>query len=185
MHRQIRSKKTKKRTTVLLSVAVLILAALLALYLLVIRDDTVSNSPPTDGINYNPPTNEEKAAGDLIKDSVDEEDARQNNSGEDTDNDKKTVSVIITDASQYDNKVEVRSFIPNHFHDGTCIIKFTKLNYELTKKTPAYRDVSSTICTNPDISRSEFQENGDWKVEVKYESEDAEGVSETQTVTIN
>ena len=145
--------------------------------------DMSRNDNWIDGVNYDPPTEEERAAGDKQKEKVDKEEQRQNSQNGDS-TEKKTTNVIITDAGQYDDIIEVRSFIPDHYQDGTCTIAFRKGGQTITKGTPAYRDASTTICTNPLIKRSEFPSAGDWQVSVSYDSKDAKGTSETQTITI-
>ncbi|HTE22518.1 MAG TPA: hypothetical protein VK674_05765 [Candidatus Limnocylindria bacterium] len=144
------------------------------------RDDWV------DGVNYGPPTEEEKASGDKQKETTDAEEEQQNAPEPPDQNDpqKKAVTVIITDADQYDAIIEVRSFISDHYQDGTCTITIKKGSQTVTKKTPAYRDASTTICTNPLIKRSEFPSAGDWQVTVAYASKDAAGTSDAQTIKI-
>lgn len=178
----------KRRLFVALLVALLLIALGLFLYKQNQRSNT--NNPlgasETDGINLNPPTEEERKAGDARKQEISAERRlaeSQPSSGSGASN-KKTVSVIITDASQYDDLIEVRSFIPDHYQDGTCTITFRKDDRTLTKMTPAYRDISTTICTNPNIKRSEFSTSGEWQVTVSYESADAKGTSNSQTITI-
>jgi hypothetical protein len=143
-------------------------------------DEQTSDVNPND-INYEPPTEEEKNSGDEQKDDVLKDEEQRN----DPDNqNKQTASVIITDAKQYDDIIEVRSFIPNHYEDGTCTITFTKDSQSISKDTPAYRDASTTICTNPLFNRSEFPGSGDWNLVVYYKSTGASGQSSITTVKI-
>jgi hypothetical protein len=158
-----------------------VLVAVLFLLVHVRNRGGLNGGEQTGIINYGPPTEEEKRAGDIRKQEIDTE---QKQNDENTSTGKKTVSVIITDAAQYSDKIEVRSFIPNYLQDGTCIITFKKDTQTLTKTTRAYRDISTTICTTPVIKRSEFPVSGDWQVSVSYQSQDAEGVSDLQTITI-
>ena len=174
---------TKKRAFIVLATVVLAGAGFFFY-----RSYTSNNDDNwVDGVNYNPPTEEEKAVGDTQKETADTEEEQQNppKPSEQTTPQKKAVTVIITDAGQYDDIVEVRSFISDHYQDGTCTITFRKGSQTLTKKTPAYRDASTTICTNPLIKRSEFPSAGDWQVTVAYTSKDASGTSDAQTVKIN
>lgn len=134
------------------------------------------------GTSYEEPTQEEVTAGDdqKIRNIQDEE---QRNDPENQN--KQTANVIITDAGQYDDIIEVRAFIPDHYQDGTCTITFTQGSQTITKDTPAYRDVSTTICTNPLFNRLEFPSAGQWQLVVRYSSAGASGQSDQQTVTIN
>jgi hypothetical protein len=138
-------------------------------------DDTQQTE---DYINYNPPTDEEKAAGDAAKANLDTQSSNQNGSP------NGNATVIITDAAQYDDVIEVRSFISNHYEDGTCTITFTLGQKTVTKETPAYKDISTTICTNPLFQRSEFSVAGQWQMTVSYKSTGASGSSAPRVVTI-
>lgn len=143
------------------------------------RQNTPRKPVLQNGVNYSPPTESEKQAANDIKDTI--VNSQQNNQSTDG---KTKASVIITDAAQYENTIEVRSFIPNHYEDGTCTITFTHQNLKVQKTAPAYRDASSTICTNPLVGRSEFTATGEWAVIVSYTSEHANGTSEAKTLTV-
>lgn len=170
-------------------ILVLVLALMAAAYLSWNQFRTKSDSrSPTGtmantGDTYSSPTNEEQEAGDkqkeINKQREQSQQANPQNSG------KKAASVIITDAGQYDDVIEVRAFIPDHYQDGTCTITITKDNHKVSKSTPAYRDVSTTICTNPLFARSEFAETGEWQAVVSYSAEGAQGSSEPKNITIN
>lgn len=145
-----------------------------------------SSSSTTDGnINYSPPTEEEIKAGNIAKENTANSPTSNDDAGlEQPNGPKEKVDVIITDANQYDEIIEVRSFIPNHYQDGTCTIRFSKDDYTITKQVPAYKDATTTICTNPLINRSEFIVNGTWQVSVAYDSTNAEGLSTTKSIEI-
>ena len=135
-------------------------------------------------INYGPPTEQEKSAGDNKKTEI-VENEQQPNDDEQTDGNKKQATVTITDAAQYDDIIEVRSFISNHLQDGTCTILFTQGSQKLERQTPAFADASTTICTNPLIKASDFPVKGTWQVKVSYSSTNAVGESASQAVEIN
>lgn len=132
-------------------------------------------------INYSPPTSDEQQAADEQKDRVVQEEEKRNDT---IDPSKKNANVVITDAAQYDNVIEVRSFVSDHYQDGTCDIIFIQGDHKVAKSTPAYRDASTTICTNPLFNRSEFPASGEWQVTVTYSSVNATGTSKSQSVTI-
>jgi hypothetical protein len=172
--------RNKKGLLLGLLLIVLLVAGGVPAYNRFFKDKT--DTPPSEGVNYRPPTEEEQDAGDKRKEEIVEEE--QNQQPPPTDGTKKKATVIITDAGQYDGIIEVRSFISNHYQDGTCTITFKQGSHTLTKQTPARKDVSTTICLNPQIKRSEFPTAGTWQVTVTYESKDARGTSETQTLSI-
>lgn len=180
-----KSESSKKYILLIIICLLLVLAAGSLLYYKtnIFKQPTKS---VTETINYNPPTKEEMASSDAIKDKIVE---NQNNTSSNNTNSNHTsqttnASVIITDAGQYGNVVEVRSFIQNEYQDGTCTITFTKGSQSLEKTTPAYRDATTTICTNPLINRSEFPEAGDWYVTVKYTATNISGISEKKLIKI-
>lgn len=140
---------------------------------------------------YTPPTQEEKQSGNEIKPEVvkrqEQEDAQKKdstNSSTPTTSTNNNAEVIITDAAQYNNVIEVRSFVANKYQDGTCKITLTKGELVVSKETKAYKDATTTICTNPLIDRSEFKQTGDWQVFVQYTAGATTGSSKPQTVKI-
>lgn len=134
-------------------------------------------------IDLSPPTEQEQAAGDQRKKDIVANE--QQGALPQPDSQTKTATVIITDAGQYDNVIEVRSFIPDHYQDGTCTITLRQGTQVITKEAPAYRDATTTICTNPMIQRSELPAAGNWQVTVAYASAGANGLSEVKTIKID
>lgn len=181
----VRKKSGRKRFLIGLVTLVLLVSVLLLLEKTQVINLYSRNEPvevtEEEFINYSPPTDEERQAGDNQKDAtLQDEEARKNAAEQQG----QKATVIITDAGQYADIIEVRAFIPDYYQDGTCTITFTKDSLTVTKDTPAYRDVSTTICTNPNFARSEFQEAGDWQLAVNYTTSGAHGSSASQTVTI-
>ena len=176
---------TKKKQILLLASAIIILIAVGAfLYFRNQSNDTLELGE----INYNPPTEEEANAGDDKKpELVAQQDREANSDQQSSDNSdsKKQVTVIITDADQYGSNIEVRSFIPDHYQDGTCIITISNGSDVIKKSTPAYKDASTTICTNPLFARSEFGSTGNWQVVVEYVSDSAYGKSDARSIQVS
>lgn len=172
-----------KKKKVIILVLVLLLIIMGTTVAFVILSDDQPKAGDTSTVNYDPPTDEEIRAGEKQKDKIDQQEElieqESQNPGK-----EKNVSVIITDAGQYDDIIEVRSFIPNHFQDGTCTITASQGITKITKETPAYKDISTTICTNPLINRSEFSSTGQWVITVDYVSAEAHGRSDPKTITI-
>ncbi len=139
---------------------------------------TTGQSP--EGINYGPPTEEESKAGDDQKQDITDSDETPVPPSPDTAN------VVVTGAEQSGDTIEVISYVSNVYKDGTCTFSFTHENHTVTKTTAAYRDVSTTICNNPLVPRSEFPAAGDWTVKVSYKSSDgATGQSGPKTFKID
>lgn len=97
---------------------------------------------------------------------------------------KKSIDVIITDASQYNDEIEVRAFMPSIVESGTCTVVFRNDTEEFRVDEVAYADATTTICTNSIIKRSMFKEKGNYTVQVVYESDRYSGVSEERIVEI-
>ena len=183
------SKPTKKnRTKKLLMILVVILLIVAGVFFAYKHFYQKKNNTV-----YSPPTAEEKQSGDDIKPEVvkrqEQEDAQKKDNPELTQNNQtnspsSSAEVIITDAAQYNNVIEVRSFVSNQYKDGTCTITLTKGSLKVSKETKAYKDATTTICTNPLIDRSEFKQAGDWQVVVKYTAGEISGESKPQTVKI-
>lgn len=145
----------------------------------------------SNNTTYDPPTQEEKQSGNEIKSEVvkrqEQEDAQKKDSASNsttTDSTNNSAEVIITDAAQYDDIIEVRAFVANKYQDGKCAITLTKGSLTVSKETKAYKDATTTICTNPLFDRSEFKQAGDWQVIVEYTAGNISGKSKPQTVKI-
>ena len=156
----------------------------------------------TQEINHNPATKDEQAAADRHKnDFTDSQNRKANNSNKSSDspsdnqqsttNDKtppptKTANVFVSFAGQEGSQINVNAYT-DYYGDGTCTITFSQKNAQtLAKQAPAYADATTTICTNPEIDRSEFPSAGKWAVTVTYESKDgvAKGASSPQIIDI-
>lgn len=170
----------RKRLLIIATLALAVVLAVAAVFAFQ-RINSRSNTSDINSVNYGPPTEEEQRAGDEQKDKILRAEAAINNQ---VDQKIKTANVIITDAGQYNQVIEVRAFISNHYEDGTCSITFTQGSLKVTRQTPAYRDASTTICTNPVFERSEFANSGEWLVVVEYNSNNAKGQSEPRSIII-
>lgn len=164
------SKKSKNKKNKIIIIIVLLLVALAMLFVALEKTGvtnlfTLGNETaqePTADVNtidYGPPTEAEVEAGDTQKDKIiAKEDQKPANEA----------SVVIVDASQYDDIVEVRAFVSNIIEDGTCTYVFTKENSRIEKTSPAYGDASTTPCVTLTVPRSEFENSGTWNVTVTY-----------------
>lgn len=167
----------KARLTILVIAFVIIFAVALALYMgYGQRNDQEDARLP--GVSYSPATDQDQESADEQKSSF--TDKEENAS----DNPTQKVSVFITYAAQVSDTIEVNAYT-DYYADGTCLIEFVNGDVSVKKETPAYKDASTSICTNPVISRSEFPVSGTWHVSVTFKSEHASGTSESKDITIN
>lgn len=179
MKKYSKNKDKKSLPVVLLLVAILVLAGVASGgYVLVARH----KKDPTNTINFNPPTKQEKASGNQQKQADIE---RQQ---VDTTSPSQTSSAVlhIVDASQYQDQIEVRGYTGDVYEDGgTCTATFTKDSKTVTGTSKAFKDATTTQCTPIDIPRSNFPSAGVWNLVVSYSSTNNKGTSEPQQVTIN
>lgn len=140
-----------------------------------------------NGINYGPPTEEEKASADQIKEEIKNTQQTTNKPTDEAPGNTSPasdISLVITDATQYDDSVEVRAFVPNHLANGTCVYNFTYGSTTLTKQSSALTDASTTICANLEVPRSEFAAPGKWLLEIIYTGNDGKTAKATQEIEI-
>jgi cytoskeletal protein RodZ len=136
---------------------------------------------PTEktGINYNPPTNNE------IQEAVDQQE--KNKQREALDANPPTVTsadVVIADAAQYGDTIEVRGFIQNVYEDGgTCTAVLKKGELSVTKSNPAFKDAKTIQCGALDFKRTQFTQSGTWELTLTYNSAVVEG-SATKSVEV-
>jgi hypothetical protein len=170
----------KSLTLVILAVAVLTLAGLA--WKQYRNEDKPSDNIPTETINFNPPTEEEKKAGDNVEAKknttpVSSQGTQQNtNPGAGIG----SASVAITDASKYGDQVEVRAFVSNIVSDGICTYTFTSGSKKVIKTSPAKADASTTNCLTLNFNVSELSGSTKWTVTVKYENQQKTITGETQ-----
>lgn len=177
------AKKTRanKRIGVYIGLCVLLITATAGGFWLLNRADSKqSNSVETETINYAPPTEEEASEGDQQKEEIIEQEDAVNNA------ESQTPNIVIVDASQYDDVVEVRAYVSNIYEDnGECKVTFSRNGQTVSKTSNAFKDARNTQCQPFDIPRSEFPTPGDWRMTLAYSSSTTSGTAPTKTVTIN
>lgn len=165
---------TKKKKTTLLVVLIVVIIAGAFAYAQMRNKDTGN-----DSINYNPPTKDEREAADSQKE--------KNIEREKTDNRpiSQNAEIVVVDAHQYDDTVEVRAYISNIYEDnGTCTVVITNGGQTVSKDTKGFKDATTTQCEPFDIPRSAFTATGDWQAKILYSSETAKGESTAQIINI-
>ncbi len=140
-------------------------------------------SESTSNVNTNPPTQEEKDAGNAAKkDTVDTPPAQttpppRSGSG------KTNVAVTISAATQTDTTVQIRGLISTVVDStGNCTLTLTKGASTVTKTAGTQALANSTTCQGFNIDTSELSA-GDWQITLKYESNTLSGTA-TGTVTV-
>lgn len=162
-----KNQKPSKRwrlSLVIVGTVVLLAAGALGWYLTMGNPNENTQNVPV----YPGPTEEEQKAGDDQKAKLDEERPVQHETNEDG---KQVVNVVISDASQYGDTIEVRAYIPDSFEAGVCTVTFSRNGEKIVKTVEAFTDSSYTICPMVAVPVSEFPAAGTWTVEVVYSSE--------------
>lgn len=138
-----------------------------------------------DSIDYNPPTQEQKDAGEQTKNDVISSKNNEQTDSTPTPGEKKSITVTIVDAGQYERSVEVRAFAGNIVEDGgVCTIEFTKGSSRLVKTASTVISANTTQCSPLKVATAEFPSLGAWSVIVKYESSTSSGTSSAQTIEL-
>lgn len=183
-------KKIKnKKKIILLSATTLVVLAIIGgvAYTASSRNDTKNkdNQDGLTGVNYDPPTKEEKAAADTVKDKASDRLELEKKSTQNSAN-KKQVSPVIssTGQDQQSKDIEVAAFIPGVFEDGgTCTLSLSSGQTTRTATRTAIKNVSDTSCGFMNIPYSQLSP-GSWQASVKYDSSSASGTSSSVEVKV-
>lgn len=145
------------------------------------RNNSHKDTPrPTNSVDYSGPTKEEAAAGNEQKKRNQQREAADKNTTPPS-----TAQIVVVDASQYSNIVEVRAYVANVYEEGgTCTVTFTQGSQKITKSAAAFKNVSTTQCATIDIDRSEFSTGGQWNYTVAYSSNNVSGSTANKTIEL-
>lgn len=171
----IKNKNTKlKLVAIACIIAILGLGASFLLNRGTRQIKTDQSSTVSSGINYGPPTEQEKAETEVHKNSLGESSQPTN-----TSNGKKQVAPIITSV----DKREISAYISGVFEEGgTCTATLTKDGKTVTKTSIGFGNVSYTSCEPITVDGS--LDKGSWSVVVSYDSKAAEGQSQPKVFTV-
>lgn len=118
-------------------------------------DNTPQDEADNSTIDYNPPTDEQKQAGENIK--------NQNTETSTTNND---LGVSISSKTIEGNTLKLRSVINGAISSsGTCTVKLTSGNLSYTDSTPTFAMTSYSTCQGFNISTSDLGK-GEWQIEL-------------------
>jgi len=182
------SPSTRKGVIIALSAIVLVVSTLWGLgragviNLPLVSDNETAT--PTDnqsntGINYGPPTEEEKKAGDQIKDEQNQPTTPPTTPGQ-----KKTVTPVITSwgFNTFTQQVEVTGYVGGVIENGgTCTLTLEKSGQKVTESKTAIADAQTTSCGLMTVTGNRLSP-GNWTAMLSYTSSNVEGSSEPRTV---
>lgn len=139
----------------------------------------------TNGINYGPPTEEEKQETEDFK----------NKQGDSTSTppttppagQKKSVTPTISSwgYNKLNGNVEVSGYVPGIIEDGgTCTLTLEKASQKETESKASTADAQNTSCGLITVAGNRLS-NGSWKATLTYGSDTANGSSQAVTVEVN
>lgn len=169
--------KFKNKKVLIGSLIVVLLLAGSALAVQYYKDDSAAND---DATSYSPPTIDEQEAADTQK----ERNIQREAADKSTDK-PQTANIVIVDANQYDNTVEVRAYISNVYEDGgKCTAILSNGSATVQEASNSFKDATTTQCGAINIPVSRFPAKGNWQVKVSYSSQTVAGESETKNISI-
>lgn len=135
-----------------------------------------------DGINYGPPTSQEKQDAENNKKTIDQRVSQQNSASSPA---KKTVTPIIVSYGQAAGYVKVSARVPGILENsGKCTLTLKMGGESVSQSKDATPNVSEMSCGFISIARSKLSA-GTWTATVSYSSSRAKGVSEPQDIDVN
>lgn len=139
----------------------------------------------SEGINFNPPTEEEQQRADENKQRIQEREQAINAAQQNSSDEKRNVIPTFSYVGKYGTQIEVGSYVPGVYEDrGTCTAKFSKGGENFSRSVQAVKNVTSVDCPVIAVPVSSFPSTGAWSVTVSYDSSNAAGTSETRTVEV-
>lgn len=186
--------KTARRLPLkaIILMTVLVLAVAVGALLYFRQDRAAVNVAEQSGpkLDLSPATPEDQAESDRLK-----EQSAQPTPGTDKDPatpdgpedsaGKRAVTPVLVDASQYEDTIEVRAYVPGITENGgTCTVTMTLGAQKVTKQVGGTADATTTRCQNLNLPRSTFPQAGTWDVAVAYASATAAGTSATAKMEV-
>ncbi len=136
---------------------------------------------PTGEINYNPPTETEKAETEQHKDDI----AKQQTQTPQTSNNGNSIVVTITSATVDDASVQIASYVSGIIEDGgVCTITLQQGANKVSRNVSGMANATTTNCEYTTFNRSDFTAPGIWKLSVSYSSPKAQGTSAEKEVKL-
>lgn len=131
------------------------------------------------------PTEEDKTtAGNDAKAKTEELERQQSVEVEKNENGLRIANVVLNEPYKADGKIIISSTITNIVEtEGNCNYIFTNGASTITKKTQVLPNAKNTVCEAVVLEKNNLSA-GKWKVRLEYKSKLSEGVSETQTFTV-
>ena len=187
-----KKQKTKRRikfssiVTVIMTIA-LVAAITLGILMILREPDEGLNLENNSDLNTAPFYSEENNKNDDTNESYDEKEAYEaaNNPTEvKRDDDGKKIAEVYLVVNQNDELLILSGRVTNFVEEGgTCTYILSSGSDEKVYEKSVLPDPKITYCEAVSIKKKELSGNN-WSVKVKYQSNDAEGESEKQNISI-
>ncbi len=182
-----RSPKHRKLVIALLCIALLFAGALVFAYF---KDlGPFKNTPPTETVDYNEPSDDQVKEGQDVKQQTIESETKPTDSSSGTDTSATSsatgsVAVEITNEPRNDNGVlNVKTLIQEVNSSGTCTLTLSKSGQQSVVKTAKVQALpNSSTCQGFAVDVSKLT-SGAWNLKIEYKSNKSNG-SVSQTVQL-
>lgn len=175
---QIRTtKKSKKITIIIIAIIVVLLATTVTAYHYKLGPFA---SHQKNSINLTPPTSNQKAAGNDVKqNTLNQAKDGKGDTGSDPSpapqpiagSDKKSVGMDITATNQTDTILQIRAFIQTVTNSGTCSLSMKNAQGVIYTATAGVQAQSSTTtCKGFDIPLTQLA-SGTWTISINFSNE--------------
>ncbi len=185
------SSSNKPKKKLLLAFALLIFILLSAALILektgkvnlFTNNNDPSSPESSDGINYNPPTEEEtKLAEDRKAEIVKNQDEQNESSAPPTTATPGSSKRSVTPTIVSYGRDGIGGYISGITEEGgTCTATYSQGTKVITKTSAGFFDVNKTTCSSLEVASSELSP-GEWKVILRYDSAKSQGVSSEVTL---
>jgi hypothetical protein len=146
-------------------------------------DKPATTSPTSsDGVNYGPPTEEEKQEASAFKDSIGNGSTAPSPSS--TGSSKTAVTPVITSWGYTSDAAQVSSYVQGVIEGGgTCTLTLSKAGQKVSELKSASANAQNTACGLISIAGSRLS-SGSWSGVISYDSASSQGVSQTVTIEV-
>ncbi len=182
---KIKKTKISKTPFILVSAAVL-LGVCVSIFLIFNKPDTsrqsdTSSTAPrsVNNVDYSAPSEDEKdMAGQQKEEIIKNQDAPRT---EDT----LRVTLVRANQTQAGQPLNIRTLVQGAT-SGTCLVTLTKSGATtVVKEFPITFEATSASCTGANIPASDFQESGEWSLEIVAKNSSSQSSPVKSSVIIN
>ncbi|HSX29855.1 MAG TPA: hypothetical protein VLE73_04835 [Candidatus Saccharimonadales bacterium] len=174
----------RRKSTLVASVIAVLIVAGASAYYFNHPNQAANNKPvqPTNTVDYSPPTPEEKAETERMKEQI--TNPTKDDTGGPTESNELSISIIRAGQNASGQPLSIRALVTGT-NTGTCNVTLTKSGQPtVTKSFPIAYEVNSASCQGADIPASAFSAGGQWELKLTAQIGNLISPAVTQTVTI-